>query len=180
MKISLKDIYYEFFMLGVQLLGGGYVIVPLMRHTLIAQRGWINEEELIDFYALSQSLPGVIAINISIFTGYKLRGKRGAFCSLCGIITSPILSILIIASILDKLLKIHFLQAFFWGVGIAVIIMMYLTIKEMWSKSVVDFPSFILLIISFISSYFLKISPVYIIIFGIFYGIFVKRIRGEK
>ena len=66
-------------MLGVQLLGGGYVIVPLMRRNLIERKKWISENELVDFYALSQSLPGIIAINISVFTGYQLRGKRGAF-----------------------------------------------------------------------------------------------------
>lgn len=180
MKISLKDIYYEFFMLGVQLLGGGYVIVPLMRRNLIERKKWISENELVDFYALSQSLPGIIAINISVFTGYQLRGKRGAFVSLLGIITSPIISILVIASIVDKLLQIPFIQALFWGVGIAVIIMMYLTIKEMWSKSIIDIPAWFLLIITFVLSYFFKISPVYIILFAIFFGIFVQKLRGEK
>ena len=167
-------------MLGVQLLGGGYVIVPLMRRNLIERKKWISENELVDFYALSQSLPGIIAINISVFTGYQLRGKRGAFVSLLGIITSPIISILVIASIVDKLLQIPFIQALFWGVGIAVIIMMYLTIKEMWSKSIIDIPAWFLLIITFVLSYFFKISPVYIILFAIFFGIFVQKLRGEK
>ena len=78
MKISLKDIYIEFFLLGLQLLGGGYVIVPLMQKNLIEKKNWISHEELADFYALSKSLPGIIAENISTFVGYKLRGKCGA------------------------------------------------------------------------------------------------------
>lgn len=180
MKISLKDIYYEFFVMGMLLLGGGYVIVPLIRERLIDNRGWIKEEELIDFYALSQSIPGVIAANISIFTGYKLRGKRGAFVSLLGIVTSPIVLILVIASIIDSLLQFSMIQILFRAVGISVIVMIYLTLKEMWSKSIVDIFSWFLFFISFFLSYFLKISPVYIIIFAIFYGIIVQGFRGKK
>lgn len=180
MKISLKNIYYEFFMLGVQLLGGGYVIVPLMRKNLIEKKQWITEEELVDFYALSQSVPGVIAANISTFTGYKLRGKTGALMALLGILTSPVITVLIIAEILDKILNFPFIQSIFWGVGIAVIILIYLTIKEMWKHSLVDVPSYILFLIAFVLSFILKISPVYIVIFGIIYGIMIQKMRGEK
>ena len=180
MKISLKDIYYEFFMLGVQLLGGGYVIVPLMRKNLIEKKQWITEEELVEFYALSQSVPGVIAANISTFTGYKLRGKTGALTALLGILTSPVITVLIIAEILDKILNVPFIQSIFWGVGIAVIILIYLTIKEMWKHSLVDIPSYILFFIAFVLSFIFKISPVYIVILGIIYGITIQKMRGEK
>jgi len=167
-------------MLGVQLLGGGYVIVPLMRKNLIERKKWITEEELVDFYALSQSVPGVIAANISTFTGYKLRGKTGALMALLGILTSPVITVLIIAEILDKILNFPFIQCIFWGVGIAVIILIYLTIKEMRKHSLVDIPSYILFLIAFISSFIFKISPVYIVIFGIIYGITIQKMRGEK
>ena len=180
MKISLKDIYYEFFMLGVQLLGGGYVIVPLIKKNLIERKKWITEEDLVEFYALSQSIPGVIAANISTFTGYKLRGKTGALMALLGILTSPVITVLIIAEILDKILNFPFIQSIFWGVGIAVIILIYLTIKEMWKHSLGDIPSYILFLIAFISSFVFKISPVYIVIFGIIYGITIQKMRGEK
>ena len=186
MKISLKDIYTAFFLLGVQLLGGGYVLVPLMTKSLIEKRKWITKEELTDFYALSQSLPGIIAANISCFTGYKLRGKFGALFALLGIIISPIISILLIAEIIDKLLKISFIQSIFWGVGIAVIILVYLTIKEMWKFSLVDFVSWIIFLSAFSLSFFFKFSPVWIIIFCVIFGVSAKFIqerfikRGEK
>ena len=75
MKVRLKDLYIEFFLLGIQLLGGGYVIVPLIQQSIIGKRHWITNEELVNFYAISQSIPGIIAANISSFVGYKLRGK---------------------------------------------------------------------------------------------------------
>ena len=175
MKISLKDIYWEFFLLGTQLLGGGYVIVPLMKKNLIERRKWIDEEELINFYALSQSIPGIIAANISAFTGYKLHGKTGAFFALLGILTSPIISILVIATIMDKILSFKSIQSIFWGVGIAVIILIILTIKEMWQFSLTDKPTWLLFFITFTASFIFKISPAYIIIFAIVYGILVKK-----
>ena len=179
MKISLKDIYYEFFILGAQLLGGGYVIVPLMRSRLIENKKWISEDELVDYYALSQSLPGIIAANISIFTGYKLRGKFGGLTALLGIITSPVISILLIAFIIDKLLTLKFIENIFWGVGIAVIIMMYLTVKEMWSKSVQDIKSFIIFLAAFFASYFFQLSPIYIVILAIILGISIQKLRRK-
>jgi len=178
MRISLKDIYIEFFLLGVQLLGGGYVIVPLMTKKLIEKRKWLKTEELADFYALSQSLPGILAANISCFTGYKLRGKRGAFIALLGIITSPVISIILIAEIIDKLLKISFIQSIFWGVGVAVIILVYLTVKEMWKFSVVDILSCIIFFMAFSLSFFFKISPVNIIIFSVIFGTSLKLIEN--
>lgn len=177
MKISLKDLYIEFFLLGLQLLGGGYVIIPLMQKNLIEKRNWITQEELTDFYALSQSIPGIIAANISTFVGYKLRGKIGAVLALVGIITSPIISILLIASVVDALLKFTYIQSIFWGVGIAVIILVFLSIKEMWKSSVFDFSTWIIFLFAFGLSLFFKFSPVLIIIGSVIFGVISKLIE---
>lgn len=177
MKISLKNLYWEFFILGLQLLGGGYVIVPLIQKNLIDKNNWITNEELTDFYALSQSIPGIVAANISTFIGYKLRGKTGAFLALIGIITSPILSILIIAAIIDVLLKFSFIQSIFWGVGIAVIVLIFLSIKEMWANSVNDIATWFIFIVSCGLSFFTKMSPVWIIIGSVIFGVLVKLIE---
>ena len=160
-------------MIGLQLLGGGYVIVPLMKKNLIEKKNWITESELTDFYALSQTIPGVIAINISAFTGYKLRGKSGALTAIIGTITTPIIFILLIATVMEYLLKISFTQSIFWGVSIAVIILIYLSIKEMWQNSLVDIPSWIIFILTFALSFFVKLSPVCIIIISITLGILI-------
>ena len=177
MKVRLQDLYREFLLLGIQLLGGGYVIVPLIQQSIIDKHNWITNEELTDFYALSQSIPGIIAANISAFIGYKIRGKSGALVALLGIITSPIISILIVALIVDYLLKISFIQSVFWGVGVAVIILVYLTIKEMWKNSLTDFVSWVIFLGCFISSFFFKFSPVLAIISSVIIGVSYKLIQ---
>lgn len=182
MKISLKDIYIQFFLLGVQLLGGGYVILPLMQKSIVEKKNWITSEDLIDFFAVSQAVPGIVAANISTFVGYKLRGKSGALVSLLGIITAPIIVILLIATAMDFLLKISFIQSIFWGIGVAVVVLVFLTIKEMWQHSLKDIFSWIIFLFAFVGSYFFKISPVKIIILSLIFGLiycFIKRKRGE-
>lgn len=177
MKTPLRDLYWEFLLLGIQLLCGGYVIVPLMQKNLIERKNWITQEELTDFYALSQTIPGILAANISTFVGYKLRGKTGAFLALTGIITAPIISILLIASVVDFLLKISYIQSIFWGVGIAVIILIFLSIKEMWKNSVFDIATWIIFLTTCFLSLFFKISPVWLIIGSVILGIIVKLVQ---
>ncbi len=177
MKVRLKDLYIEFFLLGIQLLGGGYVIVPLIQQSIINKHHWITNEELTDYYAISQSIPGIIAANISAFVGYKIRGKSGAATALLGIISSPIISILIVALIVDFLLKISFIKSIFWGVSVAVIILVYLTIKEMWKNSLTDIVTWIIFLGCFASSFFFKFSPVLAILGSIVVGVSYKLIQ---
>ncbi len=180
MNISLIEIYIEFFLLGLQLLGGGYVIVPLMKKYLVDKKNWLSAEDLVNFYALSQSIPGIIAANISVFAGYKLKGILGAVVSLLGIITSPVISILFIAAILDKLLQLSFIQSIFWGVGIAVVILIYLSVKEMWGFAISDLMSRLIFLGAFILSFVFDFSPAVIILIAGLSGILFNFIAEWK
>ena len=180
MKVRLKDLYIEFFLLGIQLLGGGYVIVPLIQQSIINKHHWITNEELTDYYAISQSIPGIIAANISTFTGYKLRGKSGAAAAVLGIATSPIIAILTIATLMDKLLNFPFIQSIFWGAGVAVVILLYLSIKEIWHNSVNDIFSWGIFIATIILSLFFNISPTKIVIGALIFGITYKYFEQKR
>ncbi len=179
-KVTLTELYKQFFMLGVQLLGGGYVIVPLMKKAFIEDRNWLTEDELVNFYALGQCIPGIIAANVSAFTGYKLRGKRGAAVALAGIITSPIICILTIAAVLDKLLQLSFIQSVFWAVNIAVVILLYLSVKEVWGKSMKDLFSWVIFIATIIASLIFKVSPAIIIVCSLVFGVIYKVIEKKR
>ena len=180
MNISLIDIYKVFFILGVQLLGGGYAIIPIMKKSVVEDKMWISDEELINFYALSQSIPGIIAANISIFTGYKLRGKRGAATALFGITTSPVITILIIAGMMNKILNAPLIDTIFWAVGIAVIILVYITVKEMWSVSITDWFSVFIFVACLISSLVFNIAPATIIVCAIFAGLIYAIVKRRS
>jgi len=177
-KIKLNDIFKVFFKIGLILLGGGYVIIPIMKEELIQKRNWINEDELLDFYCVSQCLPGIIAINMSILVGNKLAKLKGAIVSLFAMILSPIISIIIIAKLLNIITKLPFIESLLWGVNISVIVLIYLALKDMWQKSVIDFFCgfwFLFILILF----FLNISPVILILISIALGVLIQFLRRE-
>lgn len=138
MKIKLSELFFVCVKIGALLLGGGYVIVPLLVSEFSEKRAWLLREEIIDFYAMGQCIPGIIAPNTIMLAGYKLRGKTGAFCALLGLTLAPFVAILLIASFVGLLLKSVVVNDIFWGVNVAVIILIILTVKEVWSVSIID------------------------------------------
>ena len=109
-----------------------------------------------------------------MFTGYKLRGTAGAFTATIGLVLPAFVSIIIIARILEQVVKMQFVQSIFWGVGIAVMILIYLAVKEMWRKSVVDKFSCGMFFLTFILSGVFKAPPAGLIILAIFIGLWLQ------
>lgn len=180
---SIKDIFLAFLKVGVILLGGGYVILPILQSEVVEKRNWITEDELVEYYAISQSLPGLIAINISIFIGYKLRGKFGALSAVAGLTFSAFWAIVCLSSILAAMTNNTYIKGALWGVEIAVLVLIISAVREMWSKAVKDKSGIIFYVIALSIMLFTKISPAYIIISSIFAGIIYKsltRKRGEE
>ncbi|MBQ2611285.1 chromate transporter [bacterium] len=180
MDKNIYNIFKLFLKVGMLLLGGGYVILPLLQSELVEKRAWIDENELYDFYALSQSVPGIIAANVSIFTGYKLRKIPGAISAIVGITLPAFVSIVILAQIMGYIIKFRFIESMFWGIGIGVLTLIFLAVKEMWARSVVNRRTSVLFFAAFILSAFFKISPAIIIIISIIIGILMARFLPEK
>ena len=178
-NVRLFDIFKIFFKIGLILLGGGYVILPIAKAEFIEKRNWLNEDELLDFYCVSQCLPGIIAINMSILIGYKLRKTFGALSSVFGLCFSPVVIILIISKFLEQIANVSFLGQIFWAVNISVIILIYLTLKEMWQKSISDKFCLFWFSVIFILSFF-KISPVVLVILSIFIAIVFYGLEKAK
>ena len=184
MRTTYWEIYKIFFMIGLQLLGGGYVIIPILRAEFIEQRNWITEEELTDFIAISQCLPGLIAANISIFIGYKMLKKRGAVAALAGMVAPSFLIIVTLAHAILKITKETIVQNAFWGIRVGVVILILMTVKELWKTSVKDNFSKIIFAIMTFFVIFSKISPAILVIgaglAGIIYNTASKKIKGSN
>ncbi len=181
MKPKLIDMFLAFLKIGALLLGGGYVIVPLLNNELVDKRCWTTKEEVIDFYAMGQCVPGIIAVNTTLFIGYKLRGKTGALAAFFGLILPPFLAIILLASILIKMSQNLIMGDIFWGVNISIIILMFLTVKEVWKTSIVDRFTLLIFISTLVLSAFgvsPSISIIAFAIFGIAYNLIQKKIKG--
>ncbi len=183
MKISLWDIYKVFTKIGLILIGGGYVILPILKKEVVEDRNWITEDELVDYYAISQSLPGIIAANISIFVGYKLRGKFGALAATIGIITAPFICIASISSIIAQIINWPLTKSILWGVEFGVIILIISSVQELWNKAIPDKFSFLVFLSFLVAILKFKISPTPIIlasiVIGIAYNCFISK-RGKE
>lgn len=179
-KVSLFEIFKIFFIIGTQLLGGGYVILPLLKKHIADERHWMSEEELVDFFALSQCIPGIIAGNISMFAGYKVRGCLGAIAAITGIIAPSFLSIIILANILINVLDNVIVQNAFWGIRIAVVILIIMTIRDMWAKSVNSRFTYLLYSFILLLLLILPVSPTLVIILSALISFLYGKIRGNN
>lgn len=175
MNKSFYSIFKTFFKIGTLLLGGGYVILPLLQSELAEKKQWLTNDELIEYYAISQSIPGILAANVSIFTGYKLNGQKGALAAIFGVITPAFLAIVILASLVEKIAGFGLVKDIFWGIGIGVIILIFLATKEMLTNSVTDKFTCTVFICAFILSAGFKIHPAIIVLLAIATGIIYRQ-----
>ena len=157
------------------------MILPLLQKYIVEERKWLTEEELIDYFAVSQCLPGIIANNIAIFSGYKARKTLGAIMATLGIITPCFICILSLATILTSIVDNKLVQDAFWGIRISVIVLILVTIKDMWKKSVNSIFTYSLYILILAGFIFLPISPsIIIILSALFALIYTKTIGGKN
>lgn len=180
MNVSLFEIFKIFFIIGIQLLGGGYVIVPLLKKYIVDERQWMSDEELVDFFAMSQCIPGIIAGNIATCAGYRAKGILGAITALMGIVVPCFIFIIILAGLLTGVTDYPVIQNAFKGIRISVVILVLVTIKDLWSKSVNSLFSYILFFIILVLLFLLPVSPALIIIFAGLTALIYGKIKGVK
>ena len=178
--LKLFDIFLIFAKIGAILLGGGYVILPILCSEFVDKRKLIKYDDLVSFFAISQSLPGIVAANISMLIGYKLRGKFGAVTAMFGIIFVPFWTIVCLGFVLSKIINNTYVQGVFWGVGIAVIALITLTIREMWQNSNRNIFFYLIFIAALIALTVFKLSPVQVILIFAILGTIIKNFIGDK
>ena len=179
-NVSLKDIYIRFFRIGTLLLGGGYVILPLLQSEIAEKYDCITDDDVCEYYALSQSLPGVIAVNTAVFVGYRLARTKGALAAITGMVTPAFLCIILLANLLTQIVHVPFVQSLFAGVGIGVLALLFQAVGGMWKKSIVDKGAFLIFLASFSALVVFKVFPIYIVITGILLGVVLGWLRGKK
>lgn len=184
MDKTFFSVFKTFFKVGLLLLGGGYVILPLLQSELVDKKKWITSDELVQYYAISTSLPGIIAANTAIFTGRKLLKTKGAIAALLGVILPAFIAIILLASIFNEIVRYNFVKYMFWGVGIGVITLLFLAVAEMWKKCITDKFSSIVYVICLLMALITNISPALIVILAVLMGavrvIFIGKNKEQK
>lgn len=170
-KISLIKLFWIFFKIGLVLFGGGYAILPFLRAEMVDKEKICTMEEITNYYALSQCFPGLVAGNVSMFTGYKARGVMGAFAAVFGVCLPAYLAIVIVFSFLSAITGYPVIQNIFEVLDVAVCVLILLTVLELWEFSVFDkFTTFIFL--AGLICAVLNVSPFLIVIGAGMLGVF--------
>ena len=119
------NIYLEsfgiFFKIGTFTIGGGYAMIPLIEDEIVHKKNWINKEDFVDLMAVAQSAPGVFAVNMAIFIGYKLRGVKGCIMTALGTVLPSFLIILSIALFFQQFKEYRLIENIFKGIRPAVV-----------------------------------------------------------
>ena len=175
-KVSLWQIFTVFAKIGAFTIGGGYAMIPLIQAEM-SRRGWISDDELPDIVALSQSAPGVMAVNISIFAGHKLRGFKGSVVATLGSITPSFLIILGIAMFFTAFRDNPWVERAFKGIRPVVVALIAVPTVNMARKCCTTWWKWALAIGSLLLVAFLNVSPIYIILCVLVIGFTVTRFR---
>ena len=168
---DLIELFLIFAKIGSVTFGGGYAMLPILTRELVEKRGWTTDEELTDYFAIGQCTPGIIAINVSTFIGYKRAGIIGAIISTIGFVTIPIGIITIIAAFLQNFADLAIVKNAFAGIRVCVCVLILNAIERLWNKSIVDKKTLVLFTIVFVLSAFVGLSPALLVVAAAIVGI---------
>jgi chromate transporter len=170
---QLWILFYSTLRLSAFTIGGGYVIVPLMRSLFVDNYKWIDKDEMLDIIAIAQSSPGPIAVNTSILVGYKIKGLVGALITLLGTIIPPMVLLSLLSLVYSQIKENVVIQnlLFGMGIGVASVILhaVYVMAKAVTIKK--ELLPIIIMVVSFALSYILKITIIYVLLIGAILGV---------
>lgn len=153
-----------FFKIGAFTIGGGYAMVPLIENEIVTKRNWITQDEFMDLLAISQSAPGILAVNIAIFIGYKLRGIRGSLVSALGTILPSFLIILTIALFFSNYKNNEMVEHIFKGIRPAVVALIAAPTFTMAKSAHINRYTIWIPVVSALLIWLLGFSPIWIIV----------------
>ena len=172
--------YWTWFKIGLFTFGGGYVILPMINKEVVDKHKWADKDEVLDYYAIGQSLPGIIAVKTAVFIGYKIARVPGAIFSALGVITPSIILITLVATLLDGFQDIPVVRHALVGIQIAVCMLMTVTIIQIAKDSFKDAAGVIICAAVFALSFFAGVSVFILVILAAVSGIVTQLLIGRK
>lgn len=175
---DLWDLFLIFCRIGGLTFGGGYAMLPMLQKEVVENRRWATEEQIMDYYAVGQCTPGIIAVNTATFVGYNNRGVLGAIAATSGVVFPSLVIIMIIAAFISNFADLAIVQQAFAGIRVAVGVLVLNAIIKLWKSGVKDVVGIIIFAVTFVVSLIFSLSPVYVVIGAIIVGILAGRKRG--
>lgn len=168
---NLWTLYLTFFRIGGLTFGGGYAMLPMLQKELVENHGWVTEEELMDYYAIGQCTPGVIAVNTATFVGYRLQKLSGALVATAGVVSPALVIITVIAAFIQNFAELAVVQHAFAGIRVAVCALVLQAVIKLWKSGVKNAVGAVICVLAFLLTAVLGISPVWTVLAAGIFGL---------
>lgn len=170
----------SFFKIGIMTFGGGYAMLPMIEREVVDNRGWATEEEILDYYAIGQCTPGVIAVNTATFVGAKVKGTVGGFLATLGLVLPSLFIITLIATVLTTFSSNLYVQHALAGIRVAVVVLVCYSVIKLHKSAVKDGFGWCIFVLCFLLGVAVDISPVFIVVGAAVLGILRSFLRKKK
>ncbi len=177
---TLFQLFIIFARIGGFTFGGGYAMLPMMQRELVEKKNWVSNDDLMDYFAIGQCTPGIIAVNTATFVGYKTKGISGAIFATLGIITPSMLIVGTIAAFISNFQDLEIVQHAFGGIRAAVVALILSAILKLAKKSIVDIATLIIFLAVTALSVFTDLSPVIFVLVAAACGLILKLSKEKK
>ena len=178
MTTELLKLFFTFFRIGLFTIGGGYAMIPLIEKYVVERNRWLSKEEFVDLLAVAQSAPGVFAVNMSIFIGYKLKKLRGAVAAAFGCVVPSVIIILLIAMFFNGFRENEVVNNVFKGLRPAVVALIAAPVFSLAKSARIGWTNVWIPLLSALLIVAMGLSPVYIIMLAVVGGIVWGRVKG--
>ena len=176
---NLSELFFIFFKIGCFMFGGGSAMLPLLQEELVDKRHWLTKEQLVDYYSIGQSTPGIIAVNVATFTGYNRAGIAGGVIATFSLILAPVIVILLLAHVLQLYMEVEVVKKAFVGIRIVVVALIIEAVCRLWSTVIKNKKDIFFFIIALgLAVYGLSVALI-MFLFCVF-SLFVGWRRGWK
>jgi chromate transporter len=174
------DLFISFFKIGILTFGGGMSMLPMLRREAVYKHGWAEEGELLDWFAIAQCTPGIIAVNVSAFIGRHVKGWKGGLTAAIGVVFPSLIVIVALAAFISNFSQLVWVRSAFAGIRVSVCVLILNAVIKLLKHAVKDVYTLILYLLVFSGSAILDISPVLFVLFSAFAGILVQVIKERR
>jgi chromate transporter len=177
---KISKLFFVFLRIGAFTFGGGYAMIPFIQREIVDNNHWIEEEYIVDIFAIVQSVPGVIAVNSAIFVGYRVAGLGGAIASTLGVVIPSFVIISIIALFFSKFKDLPVVADAFRGISAGVVALIVLAVLKLSKPSIKDAYGWIISCCAFLVVTVTDISAIYVLLVAAGLGLFIRYVIRRK
>ena len=177
---ELWELFITFAKMGVLTFGGGMAMLPILQREVVETKHWATEEEIVDYFAIGQCTPGIIAVNTATFVGQKRKGISGGIVATFGVVFPSLIIITILAGLINNFSDVAWVQNAFAGIQVCVCVLIFNAVLKLLKKSVVDKWTGAIFVLVLLGGVFLNVSPVWFILVAAVLGILLKNLEVKR